>query len=237
MKKISLYPFFLLLVCSDFLECTQETINKIYIFYTPSHKILRDNWFLPSLKDDYEVIEEFYPQEGLGTYMSSGWMTMMHHKVDLIIRGIKENWGGIFIHSDVDVQFFKPTKELLVTAIKDNDIVIQKNTIKGKCCCGFFACRGNEKALKLWQEVKQYMSDNPGKNDQDALNALLHDTNPFAIDWQYLSEKFISGGVLRDNGWKIPENLVLHHANCIEGIKNKIAQLERIKKTVENGLI
>ena len=48
---------------------------KLYSFYTPSHKKMLDKYFLPSLKDDYEVILEKYDQRcSSGKFMSDGWV-------------------------------------------------------------------------------------------------------------------------------------------------------------------
>lgn len=235
-QKISiLFLSFFLFVTNIY---TQETIDKIYIFYSPSHKKLRDKWFLPSLQDDYQVIEEFYPQDGDGNFMNKQWLKMMNHKVDLIIRGILENWGGIFVHSDVDIQFFRPTKELLLQEIKDYDLVIQKDNPQGILCCGFFACRGNEKTLKLWQAVKMYIKEH-NVHDQKALNALLKGDNPFEIKWKYLPNIFMSGGTYSGKPWNpgkelfIPHDIVLHHANWTIGVPNKIKQLKYVKNKVQ----
>src|SRR5207248_8702016 len=104
---------------------------------------------------------DFYDQEcPTGTFMSSGWNTTMFRKVDLIIRAIKENWQKIFIHADVDIQFFAETKSTILSSMLNQDLAIQRDDIVGNACAGFFACRGNEKTLKLWQEVKTKMMKN-----------------------------------------------------------------------------
>ena len=84
---------------------------KFYSFFTKSHLILKDQWFLPSIKDDYEIICEEHEQDcDSGVYMKAGWVEAIKKKVDLIIRAIEENWGKVFVHSDVDIQFFKRPK-------------------------------------------------------------------------------------------------------------------------------
>lgn len=67
---------------------------KLYSFYTESHNVLLNEWFLPSLKDNYELVLKKYPQ--VGDYLKQKYGTVefnrsMLYKVDLIIEAIKDN--------------------------------------------------------------------------------------------------------------------------------------------------
>lgn len=222
-----------------FFSFSQEKI-KLYALYTPSHEILKDNYFLPSLQDDFELILEFSEQTcSSTTFMSTGWTATTIKKVDLIIRAIKENWGKIFIFSDVDIQFFAPIQKKIISLMKDNDIVMQRNNPQGVLCTGFFACRGNEKTLALWQDVKKRMEKNKEQSDQITFNQCIKSKrkkNPYGVKWDYLPAIFFGGGTLTGKLWfpgdslPIPQGIVLHHANWTRGVKNKIAQLEYVKK-------
>jgi len=149
---------------------------RLYTFCTPSHEILLNQWLIRSLKDDYELHIERYAQKSLpADYMSDGWIDTMLDKVEVIIRAIRENEGKIFIHSDADVQFFGRTQGVILKAIDRLDMVIQRDTIMGSVCAGFFAARGNEKNLLLWQNIREGLLKQKEKNDQDLLNdALLY---------------------------------------------------------------
>lgn len=211
---------------------------KIYAFYTPSHRILVDDWFLPSIRTvDFDPILECHDQEcETAKYMQKGWMDTMYHKVDVIIRGIEENLGSFFIHSDVDVQFFDLKKNDLIEYMKNYDLVIQRNDPKGEGCAGFFVMRANERTLRLWQEAKKYMRKT-GQHDQNALNHLLKE-NKLGISWRLLPDEYFGGGTLTGRNWnpgrelKVPKNIKLHHANWTMGIENKIAQLIYVRKQV-----
>jgi len=115
--------------------------------------------------------------------------------------------------------------------MEGKDMVIQKNQPNGQLCSGFFACRGNEKTLQLWQDAHQLMVDNKKISDQIALNRCLRGKNKYNIVWNYLPNIFFGAGTLTGHGWKpkrklpIPKNIVMHHANWTKGIKNKIAQV------------
>ncbi|HEV2916851.1 MAG TPA: hypothetical protein VGW78_03830, partial [Candidatus Babeliales bacterium] len=144
MKKCIIF----LMLC--FLNITAQDKIKLYALYTPSHEILKDDFFLPSMQDDFDIIFEFCEQTcPSAQFMSEGWTDTTIRKVDLIIRAIQENWGSIFIFSDVDIQFFAPVQEKILTLMEGKDLVIQKNSPNGVLCTGFFACRGNEKTLQL----------------------------------------------------------------------------------------
>lgn len=226
---------------------TQDKI-KLYAIYTPSHEYMMNEFFLPSIKDDYDIILEKHDQQcQSGDFMSTGWLETMIHKVDVVIRGIKENWGKIFIHSDVDIQFFRPTQDLIQNYMADNDFAIQKNDKKGAICAGFFACRGNEKTLALWSEIRARLIDatkdpikakNENIHDQSILESLIRKSNPFNIKWTYLPPEFYVTKVVNAKYWApgekliIPSNIVMHHANWTIGLENKIALLSYVKENV-----
>src|SRR5438034_9059948 len=97
----------ILFICSFANHIKSENM-KLYSFYTPSHEILKNDWFLPSLQDDFEIEIRFFPQEcETATFKESGWNTTMLHKVEMIIDAIKKNWNKVFIYADIDIQFFK----------------------------------------------------------------------------------------------------------------------------------
>jgi hypothetical protein len=218
---------------------------RLYAFYTPSHQVFLDDWFLPSIQDDFDLILECYDQVCKnGDFMKDGWIETMLHKVDLVIRGIKENWGGIFIHADVDIQFFRPIGDTIMKLMIGKDMVVQKDHPNGLSCAGFFACRGNKKTLALWAEIRRRLSDNDymrkhkGTNDQFELHNLTIYSNPFNIKWALLPKAFMSGGTLIGKQWnpgdtlQLPEGMYMHHANWTVGVENKIAQLKYVKALV-----
>lgn len=212
---------------------------KLYSFYTPSHRILKEHWFVPSLKDDYELIFEEWPQIcPSGEFMKSGWIETMHCKVDLILRAIKENWDDVFVFSDVDVQFFSPTKEILLELMDGKDMVIQRNDPPGNLCTGFFACRATDRTFALWREIKDSLGQE-NKNEEDLLNHYLRNRkNRSNVHWSYLPDNFFGGGIFSGKRWKpgmdliIPDQPIMHHANWTVGVDHKMAQLEHVRNQV-----
>ena len=246
MKKIYLvFIIFSITALSDNLWANQNDEKiKMYALCTPSHEVLRDEWFLPSIQDDYEVIIENVAQEcSSGNYIKTGWIATMLRKIDLIIKAIEENRGSFFVVSDVDIQFFAPTKNIIIDLMGlDKDMLIQKDTPEGELCAGFMVIRANEKTYCLWNIIKKRMieSHNQRIHDQKILNDLLvKKNNPYNLLWDYLPNKFFGGGTLTGYGWTpgcalpIPKDIVMHHANWTIGIDNKIKQLRYVKDKIK----
>jgi Nucleotide-diphospho-sugar transferase len=220
---------------------------RIYTIYTDSHEILYKEWFYPSLKnlhDDLELVALKVPQECVsGVYHQKGFQSAMMQKVVMIIRAIKETMGSWFIYSDVDIQFFEPIKEDLWQRLFDVDIAFQVDRPEGGVCAGFFACKSNERTLKLWSDVLALMhahKNNEHMEDQVVLNIVLPGLGN-AITWRVLpAELYLSGGNLTGKPWEpgkslfVPRTVKIHHANWTKTMKNKIAQLKYVKSMVSS---
>jgi len=231
---------------------------KLYTCYTLSHQVFFDKWFYPTLQDDYDLTaKKFNVMFSGGNYMSNGWYKAILHKIDLIIKAIKDNRDGIFVFSDVDIQFFKKTENAILSCMADNDLITQKdaddatglNTVpgfSGHLCTGFFACRASGRTLRLWEAIRQQSLSRKQHHDQYWLNHYLNGfqshrkDNIFGVKWDYLPPEFYSPGIRRGNRgeWSpgdeliVPGDIILHHANWTAGVRNKIIQLERVKKIV-----
>lgn len=216
--------------------CANVHINKLYTIYSPSHEVLYTDWFLPSLQDDFEVVVKKIDQIGdPNNFKSNEWGATMLAKVDLILDAIKEEWGGFFIYSDVDIQFFKSYRDVVEPLMEGKDILFQKDNPQGTKCAGFFVCRANETTLALWQNVKKYMIDRRMNCDQTALNAVLPGSR---ANWGFLPQEFFGGGTFNNHHWgpgeklPIPAGAIMHHANYTIGIEHKIAQLHYVRDIV-----
>ena len=211
---------------------------------------MREKFLIPSIQDDFEIVSQEFDQEcSTAEFYNHGWKKTTIRKVEFIINAIKENWGKIFIFSDPDIQFFKPIKQILLSIIskKNLDLAIQLDKPKNSdslwpnkvACTGFFICKGNEKNLRLWEDIKLKMITSE-HSDQASFNLLLSENNnPYQLEWEYLPIEFFGGGTLTGIYWKpgkslpVPENIAMHHANWTVGVPNKIKQLEYVKNVVE----
>jgi hypothetical protein len=253
---------------------------KLYALYTPSHEDLKEQWFLRSLQDDYELVlvkEEQHGPLDSHRYGTEQFNRTTRRKVGLIIKAIQENWDGFFVFSDVDIQFFRPTLGRLKRLIAGRDIAFQQNDVSGEINTGFFICRGNRRTRNLWTAVRDGMQARPDLNDQDVLNRLMFQRlsgwlqrrvfgpgmrrvlqrlamvgigahrlpylltlcgNDFDVKWRYLPIEFYTVGVRDGSPWnpgkpmRLPNEIILHHANFCVGVENKVKQLLEVRAAV-----
>ena len=166
---------------------------KVYIFYTQSHKILLDAWFLPSIKHEYNAeldITEYEQKCKSARLGSEGWLETMYFKIDTILNGIKEHIGkenNVFIHSDIDIQFFGNFIQDCDDLFKKSncDILFQKGG--RSICMGFFICRANEKTKRFFTDIKTNMKQNKQHDEKNA-KLLLNIPRGF-IDRDYCKRK------------------------------------------------
>ena len=142
MKKKLIKIIMMGLVYFSLIETFPENARmRLYSFYTDSHAILKDNWFLPSLKEtnkDLEIIIKYYDQEcPSAEYLKAGWNQTMFRKVEMILEAIEDNWGSIFIYADIDIQFFGSIKEVIEREMEGYDMVVQKDRPDGLICAVF----------------------------------------------------------------------------------------------------
>ena len=167
---------------------------KIYSICTPSHAVLRDEWFLPSICDDFPVQVVEADQIGDGTIGNEAFNRVTLLKVRLILSAIEEQWGKWFIFSDVDVQFLQPVGGLAEACLKTTDICFQQDSPTGELCTGFFAARANDAVRRLWMEVERSLAADLSEHEQTWLNRVLdpvrfldHPQCPFLTRWLWTS--------------------------------------------------
>lgn len=148
---------------------------KMYACFTASHAPLTEQWFLPTLQDNYQLIlEKINSPIGNVRYKDASWMSAVEAKADLILRALEENNGTVFIFSDVDIRFAQKTEPEVLARIKDHDLTVLQDSPYGTLGTGFFACRSNPRTVALWTDVRAFMRRHPGQHDQEALNHLWY---------------------------------------------------------------
>ena len=201
---------------------------KLYTLHTESHQAMYDNYFLPSLiPGEYELISTVVPQEcPTGSHYQEGWDKTTYRKVELFLQIAEENKGDVVFFSDVDVQFFGPTKEALLEELGEYDLAGQSDGFD-MICSGVYVFRCNDATIAMFKSMR----DNFGSytEDQKALNANRH-----MIRWKYLSGRFFTIFHTLQRVWAgeqdiiVPDNILVHHANWCY-YKDKIALLELVK--------
>ncbi len=218
---------------------------KIYCLYSPSHKRLFADYFLPSVPDELSVCSFVQKeQQGNGDYANGGgWLYHVGSKLDLWAEACRDNIGEVFICADVDLQFFGPVKDVILSLMGDNDVLTQMNSPKQESCTGFMACCGSERLAVFWEKTKAQMIEvnDVWFSDQEAFN-LLRDE----IKWEHLpfDQFYTIGMLLPHNGWvwdpsqpvaKVPRKILMHHANWTVGKNNKRILLDKVRDIVDKN--
>lgn len=209
----------------------------IYTHYSDSHKAMYENYFRTSLRKLYSkeevIIRAAYHKQTTvgGQFMSQGWLDAMDIKLDVILRALDET--AEFIFADCDIQFLKPFIHIVRDELKNFDLVCQED--RGSLCAGFFGCKSNDQTKLLFNTIKKQFRSMV--NDQVALNELSHlvkckmlDKNQFFTVGNFFENS--NGTYVWDNVTTIipPKEAVLHHANYVIGVDNKMKLLEMIQR-------
>lgn len=231
--------YLLVLLC---LFSSLDASNKMYCMYTPSFENLFTQFFLPSLKDDFELIVNVYPQEcSSGDYRSEGWNKTMLKKLEMLKEAVLENWNDQpFFYSDIDIIFLKPILEISLDHLGDHDFVAQQSWPRNALCAGFFVMRGNEKTLKWITIAYNLLKNEVCEDDQVALREALKYFKKNEIAWKLLPHeqypngravlKHPTGHYTEDSEIELNDAMILFHANCCVGLENKYHFLTRVGK-------
>lgn len=185
----------------------------IYAVITPSHRVLYEQFFLPSLNhDQFEFHALDLEQEGKGEFLADDFKKCILFKLEQIIASIQRHDGSIIVWSDVDIQFFGLTHSKMLSPFADKDLLFAVQRLargRNEACGGFYAIRCNSQTLAFFESVYKTTIHETNGNEQDAINLLLQ--KPDAPKWVFLGPEFYA----RTHGVWLPKNSVLHHATCI----------------------
>ncbi len=198
---------------------------------TPSHEILRDEWFLPTLPADVEAEIMYLDHPGKGSYMQPDWSWAVLRKSELILDAINTHWGDAIVYADMDIQFFSPFAALLSSFLEEKDFICQLDDPRSQACTGFFAMRCNDGTRRLWNATR--VAIRKEQRDQHIFNELLRNSS---TSFGFLPVQFFGGGTWSGQLWEpgaalhVPANPVMHHANWCVSVPHKIAQLEHVRR-------
>lgn len=202
---------------------------QLYCYHTPSHDYLFERFFLPTLKDEFEVVNLRDSKQWCisATFRRSGWRHTQCQKLRTWIAAL--NASEIFIGADVDIQWFRNTKEAFFQALGDNDLAVQTYP-DGSICSGLFICRSNDATKKMWNSILTALERGDDNGEQSLLiSHLLHGD----VSWGALPPNEFWSPSIRYTTLDqiiVPAEILLHHATFTKGIKNKIEQLEYVRK-------
>jgi hypothetical protein len=220
---------------------------KIYTAYSESHEKFLP-WFntIKDVDPDIEISHYKLPQDcETAEFKHSGWNQVTGKKLQRMVEIFDEDSSDdSFIFSDIDVQFFSSVSKLSSKALKNHDIVFQ-NDYYGFECTGFFYCKKTketkrmfEKALEIIKTYGDQSVDGPG-GDQEAIQTSLKIHNS-TVRRAFLPPQFFTFGMFYDH-WKgqasfpLPKGIVMHHANWVIGVDNKIKLLQAVRNNYNNN--
>lgn len=158
---------------------------KLFSICTPPAAVLKDEWFLKTLRDDWElnIFDLDDVPQGNGDYLSLEWYYCIRKKFDILLDAIAANPGEIIIWADIDIQFFRPCAGIIRQCLKNRDIVFQRWTRSGtEINSGFMAIRCNDRSRAFFEAVAATDFSHRVFADQDVLNDLLKAGSP-PIRW------------------------------------------------------
>jgi len=207
---------------------------KLYTFYSDTHTVLYEDYFLKSLKEngtEFELLTKKVDQKTLnGSFNDVGFNSTMKDKVSLLIDAINDNWGEWFLFSDCDIQFLKPFYDDIISYQKDGvDMVAQSDL--GTLCAGFFMGYADDNLKKIMNKIYQNIEN--FHNDQLALNLYSNDINYELLDTnKYFTIANINGGNVwsGQTSYNVPKNILVHHSNFTIGVDDKIKLMKYIKE-------
>lgn len=211
---------------------------KLLTCFTESHKVFL-NQFLQSLDcNGFDIILREHEQEcKTGEFASDGWNITTRRKFEFILDCLEkmENEES-FIFSDIDIQFFQSPKIFCDRVLSECDIAFQ-NDYYGHACTGFFYAKNNSKVRNLLNLSIENISK--FRDDQEVVNYLLQDQK-IDISYKLLPREFFTYGMYyshwepNNRQFKVPQNMVVHHANWVIGVDNKLDLLRVVRENYNN---
>jgi hypothetical protein len=216
---------------------------KVVTLLTPSHKPFLDQYFIPSFptNPNLELVIKFKDQKcPSAEFEKDGWHETMKLKAECFYEELlKCKEGEKFIFSDPDIQFFDDFYQNMMDHSEGYDVVFQ-NDVGGGVNTGWFIAENNERSRFLFRAILEYLPK--FSNEQKAASEFCFNKNKYLelrdLKWNMLPlDEYWTYGVYRktwdgETAFKIPsDSMIMHHANWVTGVPNKLKMLEYVKKS------
>jgi len=190
---------------------------KLYSICTRPAAVLKEGWFLKTLRDDWELhisdLDDVPP--GNGDYLSREWYHCISKKFNILLDAVAANPGEIIIWADIDIQFFRPCAGIIRRCMPDRDI-----------------------ARAFFEAVSATDFSHRAFADQDAINDLLKAGSP-PVRWGVFPRT-----VYHVYLGPAPGRIALHHGcgapppgmrdgRFVSSIEHKIEQFGMIRRRVQ----
>lgn len=244
MKFLRLKLIFLVCMLGSTLAMRSDQSYKLYLIYTPSHEYMYKTYFLPSIKDDFQLCPHCFEQDcPQGVLNASGFLKTAMHKLETLEKAVLENIDQVVFFSDVDIIFLKPVIPTVLHYLEEHDLVAQQGWPSEALCSGFIAMRANHTTLKMIQDAMDILVEYGGDGDQSAIRESLKINTQ--LKWCLLPPTHFPNGArvmksMRNDSGKIDrfepgteieldEQVLLFHANWCLNIEYKYDFLEAVQ--------
>lgn len=214
---------------------------KVYSICTSPTRILKDEWFVRSLRDDWElnITDLDGAPQGNGDYLSREWYYCIRKKIDILVEAVGANPGDIILWADIDIQFFRPCSGLIRRCMRGRDMVFQMWNGSGReVNTGFMAVRCNDRSRAFFKAVAQTPFEHRAFADQDAINDLLKQAD-LPLRWGVFPPT-----VYHVRLGPVPSRIALHHGcatpvpgirkgRFVSSVEHKIEQMTIIRNHVQ----
>ncbi|MFA5323008.1 MAG: putative nucleotide-diphospho-sugar transferase [Smithella sp.] len=204
---------------------------KVFGVYSEENKKLKDDWFLKTLADDFELNFKYLGSSGGQNvhFASEYWFSAIRERHEYLCQAIRDHFGEIILSVDFDIQFFGQCLPVITQAIAGKDIVFQSEywPPTGDVNAGFVAIRCNDKTLDFYNRVARMEFEKMRYGDQSAMNMLLRD-KANNLEWGVFPAQIWA----KSQGNFPPGDILVHHANCTASMEDKVKQLKLIRGMV-----
>lgn len=204
---------------------------KLFTIHSESHGDLFWDYFVPSLKGQFDLCGERTVQTcPTGEYKSEGWRSVSQHKVEAL-RDLCKKETEPFVYSDVDVLFHDFTQEDAIRGLGDSELACMDDG-GGVFCAGFMIIRPGPSTAALFDIVLTMLEE----CDQPVMNYALK-FHPIAILLPQLwysnyntlgAPEWSTEGL--DRLARISPEAKVFHANWIVGVNKKREALDAVRR-------
>ena len=217
---------------------------NVHVFVNAGQRILLDEVFRPSLKDQWNLIEHELTDAQAQDYGTDLYREIILQKVRSVVENIfaAERGNELAIVSDVDIQFFQPCDAIIRESMQGKDLVFQSEsgTQSPLVNAGFYCFRPDCAAvLSYWSWVLEEMERRKSQkmlfNEQDIINETLPNSG---LRWGQFPDELATISNRNFYFWGEDIRKVrMHHATCTapngqkSSLERKIEQLRDVAES------
>lgn len=216
---------------TDAIEPEVDAVNlAVRCFTSNKYKEIFDRSFATIAQKDMVQVH-YAPDIENNMFGHADYNKLCYDKAEYIYKSLCElKDGDLMLFFDSDVMFFTPF-EWFIGQIKDNDIVFQKESLRGGYNAGFMLVRNSQKARDFLKRVADYRDYR--YHDQHVLNVLINLTDlkvaTFATTDVFTYGYANRGRLYEGNPFNFPRGIKVFHANYCVGDEKKKQLMDYVK--------